>query len=486
MNEAIVYLIKMVICSGALYAYYLLALRNRIFHQWNRFYLLATVLFSLIFPLIPMPGLFAMQGPQQAVDLSNLFINSGNEITLGANEGGHWSAANWIASVYGCIAAILIGRLLFGLLQIARLFSRSPVQQLGQVSFVSTQHPAAPFSFFNWLFWKKDIELQSPGGQSIFRHELVHIQEHHSVDKMMMQLVLALCWINPVFYLVRRELQLIHEFIADKKAVGNAGVESLAAIILQSAYSTQYNQLINPFFQQPIKRRLAMLQKTLKAPRNAYLGRILSIPLCALLLFAFSKKKTNSNDHLAAPEDAPTVTTIAPAPAVNNSRSNSKGTPKSNGTNKNEAVLKLSTSVITDTIPAKTVADDIKEIHVNKKDKEKTITIIYKNGKKEILTEQQAKERGLLNPPPPPPPVISKMPPPPPPPSIDDRVLVVVDGKEKGTLATTGKLDDLYKPADIESINVLKNKSATEKYGEKGKYGVIEINLKKSGASKQE
>ncbi|RPD51128.1 hypothetical protein [Paracnuella aquatica] len=82
--------------------------------------------------------------------------------------------------------------------------------------------------------------------------------------------------------------------------------------------------------------------------------------------------------------------------------------------------------------------------------------------------------------------MISKMPTPPPPPSIDDRVLVVVDGKEKGTLATTGKLDDLYKPADIESINVLKHKSATEKYGEKGKYGVIEINLKKPGASKQE
>ena len=64
---------------------------------------------------------------------------------------------------------------------------------------------------FCWLFWKKDIELQSPGGQSIFRHELVHIQEHHSVDKMMMQLVLALCWVNPVFWLIRRELQLIYD-----------------------------------------------------------------------------------------------------------------------------------------------------------------------------------------------------------------------------------------------------------------------------------
>ncbi|RPD51129.1 M56 family metallopeptidase [Paracnuella aquatica] len=272
MNEAIVYLIKMVVCSGALYAYYLLALRNRIFHQWNRFYLLATVLFSLIFPLIPMPGLFAMQGPQQAVDFSNIFISSGNEITLGANEASRWSAANWMASVYGCIAAILIGRLLFGLLQIARLFRKSPVQQLGQVSFVSTHHPAAPFSFFSWLFWKKDIELQSPGGQSIFRHELVHIQEHHSVDKMMMQLVLALFWVNPVFWLIHRELQLIHEFIADKKAVGNAGVESLAAMILQSAYSTQYNQLINPFFQQPIKRRLAMLQKNIKSSAQCLPG----------------------------------------------------------------------------------------------------------------------------------------------------------------------------------------------------------------------
>lgn len=52
--------------------------------------------------------------------------------------------------------------------------------------------------------------------------------------------------------------------------------------------------------------------------------------------------------------------------------------------------------------------------------------------------------------------------------------LFIVEGKE----ATEEYLNSI-KPEDIESINVLKDKSATEKYGDKGKNGVIEIFLKK-------
>ena len=62
------YLLKVIICSGILYGYYLLALRNRIFHHWNRYYLLATILLSLLLPLISIPIIReAKQAPNEAV-----------------------------------------------------------------------------------------------------------------------------------------------------------------------------------------------------------------------------------------------------------------------------------------------------------------------------------------------------------------------------------------------------------------------------------
>ena len=52
--------------------------------------------------------------------------------------------------------------------------------------------------------------------------------------------------------------------------------------------------------------------------------------------------------------------------------------------------------------------------------------------------------------------------------------LYIVEGKE-----TTEKFIRDLNPEDVDSITVLKDKNAVDKYGEKGKNGVIEIKLKK-------
>lgn len=451
MSMAMLYLLKVIICSGLLYGYFLLALRNRIFHQWNRLYLIAAVVFSLVFPLVPLPTLFASETAQDPHVLYRLLATEGKETIVVTNleKQVNWNHLAWYA--YSLVALLMLVKLVIGLWQIRRLMLQAKAEQIGTVSFIPTDHASAPFSFFSWLFWKKEIDLDSQSGQSIFRHELVHIREGHSLDKLFMQILLVLFWINPFFWIIRKELHMIHEFIADKKAVGNQGTEALAAMILQSVYGRQHNSLVNPFFQQPIKRRLAMLQKTLKQPRNAYLGRLLTLPLCALLLFAFAKRTTPRNPE-PEPQFQPSLL--------------------------HEHLLQP----VADTVPRKTLQDSIVAMSVNKNNGVNTITFTYKNGKKETLTEKQAKERGLLLPPPPPPPSPAGSgtpPPPPPPPPMDPKVLVVVDGKELGTLDAAKSSGKMPRQESYESMNVLKGKTATDKYGEKGKYGVLEITTKK-------
>src|SRR4029079_19159730 len=100
-------------------------------------------------------------------------------------------------------------------------------------------------------------------------------------DKLLVQLVLVVFWCNPFFWLIRRELKLIHEFIADKKAVGEQGTAALAAMILSASYPSQFNSITNQFFQTSIKRRLVMLAK-IQNPKFNYISRVLALPILVL------------------------------------------------------------------------------------------------------------------------------------------------------------------------------------------------------------
>src|SRR4030095_852064 len=108
-----------------------------------------------------------------------------------------------------------------------------------------------------------------------------------SIDKIFLQVVLVFFWSNPFFWLIRRELRAIHEFIADQRAVAQNGPESFAAMILQSVYPIQYNSLTSPFFQTSIKRRFQMLTKV-HNPRVNYFSRLAVLPILALVILSFT------------------------------------------------------------------------------------------------------------------------------------------------------------------------------------------------------
>src|SRR5690606_32548354 len=115
------------------------------------------------------------------------------------------------------------------------------------ITFLQTAHPDAPFSFFKWLFWRKSIPLDSKEGHYMFRHECYHIRNKHSRDLLFTELAICLFWFNPFFYLYRKEIKAIQEFLADKHAVEQADVTAYAETLLLQAMGTTGQKLINPF-----------------------------------------------------------------------------------------------------------------------------------------------------------------------------------------------------------------------------------------------
>ena len=308
-------LLKVMICSGILYGYYYIALRNKVFHRWNRFYLLATVVLSLIIPFIKInisQNNFAST-PKVFQFLNE--VNSRDEftgsqvipITLHKNihiqqfTPAETSQVDYFLLTllpYACVSLILLSILFQALLKIQKIKHRYPVTIIEGINFRNTDVNGTPFSFFRNIFWNKKIDVQSAIGKQIFQHELIHIREKHSQDKMFINLVLILLWFNPFFWLIKRELNMIHEFIADQGALENGDSDAFAAMVLQAAYPRTQFRITNNFFYSPIKRRLTMLVKK-KNPKLSYIGRLLVLPVAAIIFLAFTlRMKTSNSDPL--------------------------------------------------------------------------------------------------------------------------------------------------------------------------------------------
>ncbi len=302
MTVLLTYLSKVIICSAVLYGYYYIALRNNRFHQWNRYYLVLITLVSLLTPLlqIPLPG----QAAESSTVLSyTTRIVNIRETVIPANPG--ISSGMVLNILYIVVIALLLTRTLISLFRIKNLIRRSQVQEIPPYRFVKNKDIKAPFSFFRYIFWDQQTSLNSPEGQQIFKHELVHLQEKHSTDKLFMELVTAVCWINPFFHLIKRELALVHEFLADKKAAGEE-IAGYAQTILQMAFQSKQFSITNDFFHPPIKRRILMLTQ-FHTPRFSYLRRIMVLPLATFIFcsLAFVADKR--------PSAIPALTTTAAA-----------------------------------------------------------------------------------------------------------------------------------------------------------------------------
>ena len=254
MYPTLYYLLQVLVCSAVLMVYYLLVLRNKKFHQYNRFYLLGVALISWIVPLIKIFWQQERSGVRQ-VDLLNVVASNNSEMeALVTAKQESLDLLSLLPNFYVGVSICLALVMLVSLYRIYKIYREHECTNLQQFYLVMTRVKGTPFSFFSYIFWNAEIDIQTPAGKQILQHELTHVKQYHSIDKIVMQLNLIVGWFNPFFWLLKKELDMIHEFIADKKSVEHGDAASLAQMLLTTAYPGQQFPLTNPFFFSPIKR----------------------------------------------------------------------------------------------------------------------------------------------------------------------------------------------------------------------------------------
>ncbi len=293
METLFFYFGKVIFTSGVMFLYYKLFLKDKTFHHYNRFYLLATVLISLLLPLLKV-RYFTLEVNSDIY----LLINRLQNLSSTNNLNDDFNYFKTGAVLTGLVAIFFLTKLIFGLVKIQLFKKKFSKENFEGISFYQTDLAEAPFSFFKNLFWKNSIEIQSDLGRQILKHEMVHIEQKHSWDKIFLEITTSLFWFNPFFYLIKKEIHLIHEYLADKKAIKNSDTKAFAQMLLASHFSGKQLPATSPFLSSNLKKRLTMLKKS--KTKFSYARRILALPLLFILSFIYlinakNKETTNTN-----------------------------------------------------------------------------------------------------------------------------------------------------------------------------------------------
>ena len=196
----------------------------------------------------------------------------------------------WIIYIIGvCMMAALF---LVKFARIAIMIIRSPKKKMPGYTAVFTGKEHGSYSFFNYAFFPDENV-----SEEIVRHEMSHIAHHHSADILFVELMMIIQWFNPFIYLYKRELQSLHEYMADRDVVATGiDKQNYMMLILQQCTAVDFSNMSNNFSFLLTKKRIKMITQSKKA-KGVVIKALLTLPLFALLLFA--NCKSNGNDKSA-------------------------------------------------------------------------------------------------------------------------------------------------------------------------------------------
>ncbi|WP_291528036.1 TonB family protein [Bacteroides sp. UBA939] len=546
-----VYILKSSVCLAVFYLFYRLLLSRETFHRFNRVALLGILLLSCLLPLVEVTVEKQTEVHQTMMTLEQWLMLADVMNEAGATEvQAEEVAVTWIqVALLVYLAGILffVLRNGYSLLKLGALLRSGKKEQFEkytgdkeQVTLIVHDRNISPFSWMKYIvISQKDLE---ENGREILIHELAHIRNRHSLDLLVADVCVFFQWFNPASWLLKQELQNIHEYEADETVI-EKGVDAkqYQLLLIKKAVGTRLYSMANSFNHSKLKKRITMMLKE-KSSQWAKLKYLYVLPVAAIAVTAFARPEVSEtveeisavsnalgieqasslfsrlhdvsaakvNDLAAIAETKHTKTTVVqmgtvlkdtvkPAEvsdklqgsqivdvveqmpefpgggmtaAVEYVKKNLRypESAKANGTQGRvmvQFVVDKEGNVTNPTVSRSVDKDmDAEAIRVVKSmpkwkpgmQKGQAVAVKYTMPVVFRLDDEKTSGSQAV--------VTSEF-------SSMNNLLVIVDGQE-----VTSSIMNALKPENIESISVLKDKSATAVYGEKGKNGVVLITLK--------
>ena len=418
MGVFFIYILKSSVCLVLFYLFFRLLLSKETFHRFNRMALLGVLFFSLLIPCIKVTTRHQVEVQQAVLSIEQLLLMAELEVTS-ANVGAvqETPAISWVQIVllvYLAGILFLACRNIYSLICLFRLIHSGKHEKLEKgVTLVVHNQEIAPFSWMKYIvISRKDLE---ENGREILIHEMAHIHHRHSVDLLVADICIFFQWFNPGAWLLKQELQNVHEYEADETVI-NEGVNAkeYQLLLIKKAVGTRLYSMANSFNHSKLKKRITMMLKEKSNPW-ARLKYLYVLPLAAIAVTAFAR-----------PEISEKVEEIS-AVKVNDLA---------------EIVEKKSEENVVKE-PIDTTKNKVVVVGYRTEKKDSVLT----SGKKKVAISVQ----GI---------------------SGEGKPLVIINGKESDR-----EVVNALNPECIESVSVIGPEKAIKVYGEKAKDGVMDIKL---------
>lgn len=285
------YLLEANLYLAVFYAFYKLFLHQETFYSVNRYYLIITTFISFALPFFQVGYINSLFPATQPSIQTITLIPVTTGLTTPAITADTFALPMVLLAVYLLIATIFLLKMIISLVRIFTIFFTAKREKIAKVIYVELEGPHTAFSFFNILFINPGLSHKD----TVLEHEMVHINQNHTLDVLFFEMVQMICWFNPVTYFMKEDIKLLHEYIADELTTSaNIQKHDYALFIIENSFGVIPNKLSNQIFNHSlIKRRIKMLNKQ-KSGGRAKLRFLLLIPLTGGLLFtstmAFSKE----------------------------------------------------------------------------------------------------------------------------------------------------------------------------------------------------
>ncbi|WP_191858738.1 M56 family metallopeptidase [Hanstruepera ponticola] len=299
----ILYILKSSACLAVFMLFYKLFLEKESFHKFKRFYLLGTLIASVIIPLITFTTYVEVAPLEMPVYNSEVGTPPYVPEHMFEEPVNYWPKILW--SIYIIGALVFTIRFGINLTNIVKRIKQNPKFKNRSVIHVLLNDLVQPHTFLNYIFFNKTKYEAHEIPNEVLLHEETHAKEKHALDILFIEILQIIFWFNLLLYFIKKDIKLNHEFLADQ-AVINHGfeVKSYQNTLLAFSSNSQEPQLANAInysstrltnelfsshFGQ-VKKRFTVM-KTHTSKHIIWVRSLVLLPLLAILVYSFSTNK---------------------------------------------------------------------------------------------------------------------------------------------------------------------------------------------------
>jgi len=306
------YILKSSLSLILLFGLYWFLLRQEKLFIFNRFFLIFSILFSLVIPFVSIPVNIQNNEVQKTIvtslnnniavfsqnqnPISNITYQPNPEIVPSSDKLSSGISYNQILLIlYGSGVILLLIRFLRNIFFISHQKRLSEKITYSGQKLVLIDHQINPFCFFNTIFVSKQDYLNNNIAKELLTHELEHINQSHSIDVIFIELIQIIYWFNPVLILYNKAIRVNHEYLADRGVIkASSDIKSYAHNLINFISCKTNIPLTSGFNPTLTRKRLIMLTKAGSSKINYGLRIFLTSILVAVFFLILSCFPSNS------------------------------------------------------------------------------------------------------------------------------------------------------------------------------------------------